>query len=303
MRLLLSKNIILCFLFCGFIQQGLCVEPNTKIQIDVDAPRYKGGRVNISISNDDVFPHLIYLEIFNGRFKGDKVASLLVDAGPKKTIRLEDVKSSGVPFSSNLIYTIHDTIGKLEPKIKDYRVIIPLSEGVGYKICQSPDGPFTTHTRGKKNAIDFCADENSLIIAAQSGVVIEVIQEYTQGGRNIALLGKENKIKVLHDDGLTAVYAHIAHKSAFVNVGDRVDQGQKLAKVGNVGYSSGPHLHFELTQPREQLNAENQIYDVMPALFVDRNNQVIQMKYGDMNNAYRRRPDIKRAPALPQRIY
>jgi hypothetical protein len=62
-------------------------------------------------------------------------------------------------------------------------------------------------------------------------------------------------------------------------------------------------LHFELTQPMTQLNAENQIYDVMPVLFVDRNNQAIQIKYGDMNNAYKRRSDIKRVPSLPQRMF
>ena len=299
----MSKIIFLSFLFCGFIQQGFCVESNTKIQIDIDAPSFKKDRVNVQIFNDDPFPRVVYLEIFNGSFKGDKVSSVLAEVNPKKIARLEAIKNSSVPFSSNLVYTIYDTIGTLEPKIKDYRVIIPLSSEFGYKICQSPDGPLTSHTSGKKHAIDFCADENTPILAAQSGVVVEVIQDYTQGGRNIALLGKENKVKVLHDDGLVAVYAHIAHKSAFVKVGDRVEQGQKLAKVGNVGYSSGSHLHFELTQPMTQLNADNQIYDVMPAVFVDKNNQVIQIKYGDMSNSYKMRSDIKRVPSLPQRMY
>ena len=299
----MSKNIFLSFLLCGSIQQGFCVESNAKIQIDIDAPSFKKDKVSVHISNHDAFPRVVYLEIFNGSFKGDKVSSVLVDVNSKNIVRLEAIKNSSVPFSSNLVYTIHDTIGTLEPKIKDYKVIIPLSPDVGYKICQSPDGPLTTHTSGKKYAVDFCADENTPILAAQSGVVVEVMQDYTQGGRNIALLGKENKIKVLHDDGLVAVYAHIAHKSAFVKVGDRVEQGQKLAKVGNVGYSSGPHLHFELTQPITQLNAENQIYDVMPAVFVDRNNQAIQVKYGDMSSSYGMRSDIKRVPSLPQRMF
>jgi hypothetical protein len=52
-----------------------------------------------------------------------------------------------------------------------------------------------------------------------------------------------------------------------------------------------------------QLNADNQIYDVMPAVFVDKNNQVIQIKYGDMSNSYKMRFDIKRVPSLPQRMY
>lgn len=43
-----------------------------------------------------------------------------------------------------------------------------------------------------------------------------------------------------------ATYSH--NKQSFVAVGQRVKGGQLIAKVGSLGYSSGPHLHFELVQ-------------------------------------------------------
>jgi murein DD-endopeptidase MepM/ murein hydrolase activator NlpD len=302
-NIFLSKKVFLVLLLVAQIQQAFCNDPSSYIDVDVDIAGATKDRANVRIANSDVFPRVVYLEIFNGSLKGNRVSSLLAEVGPKKNIRLVAVNNSSIPFSRSLAYKIFDTVATLEPKIKDNRLHIPFAFDVGYKICQSPDGPLTSHSIVRKNAIDFCADENTIILAAKSGVVIEVIQDFTQGGKNIALLGKENKIKVLHEDGLVSSYAHLAHKSAYVKVGDRVEQGQKLARVGNVGYSSGPHLHFELTQVIHQPNAEEQIYDVVPAVFIDKNDQAIQIRYGDIINSYDMRLNNKRLPSLPQRMF
>jgi len=48
----------------------------------------------------------------------------------------------------------------------------------------------------------------------------------------------------MHDDGTFADYAHIKHNGTKLNVGDRFKKGDIIAYSGNVGWSSGPHLHF-----------------------------------------------------------
>ena len=55
-----------------------------------------------------------------------------------------------------------------------------------------------------------------------------------------------NYIYVFHNDGTIAEYVHIKKGSARVKVGDFVNQGQVIADSGNVGWSTGPHLHFSV---------------------------------------------------------
>ena len=53
-------------------------------------------------------------------------------------------------------------------------------------------------------------------------------------------------VRVLQDDGTIGVYGHI--NEALVSVGQRVRAGAQIATVGNRGYSTGPHLHYEVWQ-------------------------------------------------------
>jgi murein DD-endopeptidase MepM/ murein hydrolase activator NlpD len=54
-------------------------------------------------------------------------------------------------------------------------------------------------------------------------------------------------VQVRHEDGSTSTYGHI--NETLVEVGQRVQAGQQIATVGNRGQSTGPHLHFETTDP------------------------------------------------------
>lgn len=51
-------------------------------------------------------------------------------------------------------------------------------------------------------------------------------------------------VRLLHDDGTITVYGHV--DTATVDVGQRVLAGDQIATVGNRGFSTGPHCHFEV---------------------------------------------------------
>ena len=58
--------------------------------------------------------------------------------------------------------------------------------------------------------------------------------------------GFGNYVKLQHKDGKVTYYAHMKKGTVAVKVGQSVKCGQKLGMVGSSGYSTGPHLHFEV---------------------------------------------------------
>ena len=87
----------------------------------------------------------------------------------------------------------------------------------------------STHT-----GIDIRATTGSNVYATASGVVIKA-------GWNTAY---GNMIIIDHGNGITSLYGHAS--KLVVKVGDTVNQGDIIMKAGSTGYSTGPHLHFEV---------------------------------------------------------
>lgn len=95
-------------------------------------------------------------------------------------------------------------------------------------------GPISQYYKSYHRAIDIAGKRGSAITAADSGYVTFA---GWQGGYG-------NLIVVDHGNGMVTRYAHC---DAFVaSVGQKVSKGQTIAKLGNTGRSTGPHLHFEV---------------------------------------------------------
>jgi len=84
------------------------------------------------------------------------------------------------------------------------------------------------------------------IVAADSGTVISVRNEPRGYGLNLV---------IAHNNGYTTRYAHCS--KILVSVGQTVSKGQTIAKVGNTGRSTGPHLHFEIRKNGSPQNPMN----------------------------------------------
>lgn len=83
--------------------------------------------------------------------------------------------------------------------------------------------------------IDIAAPVGTPIIAAASGEVIS--SGWNNGGYG-------NLVKVQHADGSITLYAH--NSRLLVRRGQQIEQGQQIAQMGSTGFSTGPHLHFEI---------------------------------------------------------
>ena len=89
------------------------------------------------------------------------------------------------------------------------------------------------HTREFHTGVDIAAAAGTPIHAADSGTVIIATAEGGYG----------NVIVIDHGGGLSTLYAH---QSAFAVTSGRVVRGQVIGYVGTTGFSTGPHLHFEV---------------------------------------------------------
>jgi murein DD-endopeptidase MepM/ murein hydrolase activator NlpD len=86
------------------------------------------------------------------------------------------------------------------------------------------------------NGVDFRAPAGSPILAAGDGTVVDISSETGYG----------KYVRIHHDGDFETTYAHISSAAAGLKVGQRVTQGQVIAHVGSTGYSTGPHLYYEL---------------------------------------------------------
>ncbi|MCB9798766.1 M23 family metallopeptidase [Candidatus Nomurabacteria bacterium] len=93
-------------------------------------------------------------------------------------------------------------------------------------------------------SIDYDAPEGTAVLAALGGTVIFVKDDSSMGGDDQRFEDDANYIEILHENDEVSEYEHLLYKSAAVKVGDRVTAGQKIAEVGNTGWSECPHLHF-----------------------------------------------------------
>lgn len=120
--------------------------------------------------------------------------------------------------------------------------------------CHYVSSPYGWRSSGWHNGIDLTRGGGGAlgtpVIASRSGRV-EVVQRSNSGYGNMVLIN--------HGDGYKTRYAHMVSGSITVSVGEYVEAGQTIGKVGSTGNSTGPHLHFEVIRNGETQNPKNYI--------------------------------------------
>ncbi|TQK52709.1 murein DD-endopeptidase MepM/ murein hydrolase activator NlpD [Streptomyces sp. SLBN-118] len=104
----------------------------------------------------------------------------------------------------------------------------------------------------KHSGQDFAVPVGTLVKATHGGVVVKA---GPYGGGDGPAYG--NAIVIKHSNGRYSQYAHLSKIN--VRVGQHVKTGQGIARSGNTGNSSGPHLHFEIRTTPDYGSALNPI--------------------------------------------
>lgn len=105
------------------------------------------------------------------------------------------------------------------------------------------------HINKMHNGIDILNDVGTPVKASGKGKIVSV---GNRGGYGLA-------IEIDHGFGYTTIYGHLSETS--VKEGQVVNRGQLIAKSGNSGLSSGPHLHYEVLHHGQNLNPADFFFD------------------------------------------
>lgn len=128
-----------------------------------------------------------------------------------------------------------------------YRV--PWPDGLTFMLTQVSDGRVTSHfTKARLHAVDIGMPPGTPVLAARDGVVEALEERHGASADEEPLSYEGNFVRVRHDDGTAAIYAHLAHRSIVVGIGGSVQAGQLLGLSGASGDVTEPHLHFAVTR-------------------------------------------------------
>ena len=111
-------------------------------------------------------------------------------------------------------------------------------------LLEPPLGPYAHFHTG----IDIAAPFGTTVMAAAEGVVVAV---------GHSRVGYGNYVVIAHGGGIMTLYGHLLETN--VDVGNKVVRGQRVGLEGSTGWSTGPHVHFEL-------RVDDAVIDPMPYL-------------------------------------
>lgn len=181
------------------------------------------------------------LEIFYSLAEGKKQASaeseilyigLAINKVKRTYYRFKSPKSGRVDY--------YDSEGKSAKKFLLRKPVPNARFGSPFGMRRHP----ISRTYKMHSGVDFSAPRGTPILAAGNGIV----EKAGWGGG----CGKRTVIR--HANGYKSFYCHQRRIAKGVREGKRVRQGQVIGQVGSTGYSTGPHLHYEVTVNGRKVN-------------------------------------------------
>lgn len=257
--------------------------PTTVKQLKVERPKkvwlIQGGdkqRPTFSVRNDFGGPvqvEIDFVEQQNALARPALPSRFIVAPGQSDT--LLEISGENRLAGSRFTLTYRYAMG---PPMRGYEsnhaYLPPFSAGESFQITQAFEGEFSHTDPENRFAVDIAMPIGTPIHAARAGVVMDVERDFFEGGVKRSYGDKANRIRILHDDGSMAVYAHLELEKVMAYPGLRVEAGQLIAHSGNTGFTTGPHLHFAV-----QINSGMRLASV-PFVFVTESGGAITPVFG-----------------------
>lgn len=209
-------------------------------------------KVKINIKADKALPYTMVIPA-----TGEPVKVLtMTPMNPRKNSRYE----YEFLYVAGDVNAVHDD---------DHVYWLPFKNGTSAPITQGYNGSFS---HKGLYCLDFDMEIGTEVYAARGGTVVSIKENSNSGCRHAGCKGKSNYIVICHDDGTMANYIHLKYNGSLVKEGQKVEAGELIGYSGNTGWSSGPHLHFEVFV--QKMNAKQSI----PTKFLVGDGDIRQLK-------------------------
>lgn len=235
---------LVCVAFRASAGTGYKISERTKIYSET----ISADSVLLKMDNDLSVPVSVKLVLNLINIQDNGVSSISAVIPAKATgysVARFKKKARSMPYTLNYTWKIvlGDVTKKADPA---FAYNFPFLKNGNYRITQGPGGAFSHHDMF---AYDFQMPMGTPVVAARDGVVALIKTDSSVGGADKALIEDANFISVYQEDGSIANYFHLSQNGSAVKEGQRIKKGDIIGYSGNTGFTSGPHLHFEVVQP------------------------------------------------------
>jgi len=201
----------------------------------------RGDRIEAWADNFLAGPIEVLLRPLDGPISGAEPAlpaTAVIDGYDRRIV-------SRLPGTINARFQLDVMRGDPAAQPRDVDYAYPLAD-TPLRIEQSWGGGFSHFNAENRYGVDFAADIGATVIAARAGTVMEIEAAHVRGdgGNGGDGIGRANFVRIVHDDGSMALYAHLHTDGVLVRPGQRVRKGEAIALSGDTGFTTGPHLHF-----------------------------------------------------------
>ncbi len=195
---------------------GIQITVNSKEEVQIEPSTIINKTDELYIGNEEVIEgengvKIVNKEsVYNGLYKVEQ--TVLSEAVVKKAEPIVINKGTKNPYYDGVVFLSSPTSG-------------------GYISAQFGEARNTSYHKG----VDIAENLGEPVTSALDGKVISA--GYNNGGYG-------NLVIIQHEDNIQTYYAHL--NEIYVTEGELVTEGSCIGAIGSTGYSTGPHLHFEL---------------------------------------------------------
>lgn len=201
------------------------------------------GKTVVFADNNEFCPVSVLMRTELVNMKSSLKANYVLVPAKTKRFVITELSVINLKKEFNFKYQNSFFLGDIDLRKYDinFPYSLPFKQGEEYVIGQGYDGQVSHHG---EFALDFVMPVGTEIFASRDGIVVDVQDKNTETCMKKNCAEFNNFVVIYHEDGTFAEYTHIDTNGAFVEKGDVVKKGDKIALSGNIGWSSGPHLHF-----------------------------------------------------------